>query len=361
MTGAGGDHEGTGSARAWLAGRDRALVGRVVAITGFSTWPGDELMALDAAGDRWGSILGPVGSESIAQQAAGWFGPAAGPAAAGAHGGGQPAAGLRTATVSVQGAAVAAAGLSCGGSAEVLLQPAAAIPVELWAALEARAPVALITRVDGPTAGPESIVVTADGRWTGAIAVGDPDALVAEAVALMGRGQRSTHRVEDGAGIVLVEAWVPTPRLVVVGAGELASAIDAQAALLGWETRAAPDLGGVDACLDWAGTSAAVVVLSHDPHLDVPAIGAALARDIAYLGTLGSRRTQSRRIDRLVADGVGDADVARIHRPVGLDLGGRSAPEVALSIVAEILAVRGGRDGRPLAQRDGPIHARPGA
>jgi xanthine dehydrogenase accessory factor len=72
---------------------------------------------------------------------------------------------------------------------------------------------------------------------------------------------------------------------------------------------------------------------------------------------MGSRRTQSRRLDTLRAEGVAEEALERIHRPIGLDLGGRRPPEVALAIVAEILAVRSGRDGRPLKRRDGPIHA----
>jgi xanthine dehydrogenase accessory factor len=132
-------------------------------------------------------------------------------------------------------------------------------------------------------------------------------------------------------------------------------ALEVQAGLLGWETGPV-DSGDLAESLAWAGGSAAVVVLSHDPHVDVPALQAALEAGAAYVGAMGSRRTQSRRLERLRAAGVADEVLDRIHRPVGLDLGGRSAPEVALSICAEILAVRHGRDGRSLRDRGGPIH-----
>lgn len=331
----------------WLADGRHALVGRVVAIAGFSTWPGDELMAVDEAGERRGVILGRPGSDSIAQRSAEVLS------------GGAP--GLDTLTVELQGAEVIEAGLSCGGRADVLLQPSSSIPAELWEAFAARRPVALATRVEGPTAGPASLVVEADGRWAGALEVGDPDAIAQEAVALLGSGHSSTRRLEDGAGVVLIEGWVPPPRLVVVGGGELAEAITAQAALLGWETRTVDDLAGTDEGLRWGGRSTAMIVTSHDGELDVPSLRAALTAGAGYIGALGSRRTQSRRLERLAAEGTTDEQIARIHKPIGLDLGGRSAPEVALAIVAEILAARTGRDGGSLTQRSGPIHDRPGA
>ncbi len=332
----------------WLAEAHPAIVGRVTAISGFSTWPGEELIAVDADGVRHGAILGRPGSDSIARRSAELL-------AAGAE------PGLDTVTVEIHGADVIEAGMSCGGSADVLLQAASSIPAALWSALVRRAPAALITRIEGPTAGPASMAVTADGRWSGSLAVGEADPLAAEAIALMHGGQSTSRRVEDGAGIVLIESWVPAPRLVVVGHGDLVGAIAAQAALLGWETRPVQELAALSGALAWAGSSGAVIVVSHDPRLDVPALRLALDSGVPYVGAMGSRRTQSRRLERLAEDGVGDDEAARIHRPIGLDLGGRSAPEVALAISAEILAVRCGREGRPLRDRTGPIHDRPGS
>jgi xanthine dehydrogenase accessory factor len=159
--------------------------------------------------------------------------------------------------------------------------------------------------------------------------------------------------------VALIEAWVPTPRLVVVGGGDIAQAIEAQASLLGWETRATdgPRAGdALEQLLAWAGATAALIVTSHDPHIDAPALAAGLARPIPYIGAMGSRGTQSRRLERLSADGIPEERLERIHRPIGLNLGGRRAPEVALAIVAEILSVHCGRDGRPLKETTGPIH-----
>jgi xanthine dehydrogenase accessory factor len=93
-----------------------------------------------------------------------------------------------------------------------------------------------------------------------------------------------------------------------------------------------------------AGT--AVAVLSHDPKLDDPALLVALRSPAFYVGALGSQRTQELRRRRLLEAGVGEAELRRLHGPIGLDLGGRQPAEVALSILAEIVAVRAGRSGR---------------
>jgi xanthine dehydrogenase accessory factor len=350
-----GTHERLASvARSMLAtGPEPAVAARVVDIQGFSTWPGDELVVVDGSGVRFGQVLGPSGAASVVD--------AAGPLLQAGSGG------LATAVVEIHGDAVVEAGLSCGGRAELLLQPTSTIPGAFWELLAARAAVALLTRLDGPGSRGGSLVVAAGGRTWGSLDPPGEDA-VAVAEQLVAGGHSATRRTEDSHGTVLVEAWVPDPRLVVIGAGDLVGALAAQAGLLGWEQTAVDDrpaAGGawpaMDDALAWAGASAALVVLSHDPHVDVPALGAALDAGVAYIGAMGSRQTQSRRLDRLAASGRGPADLDRIHRPIGLDLGGRSAAEVALAICAEVLACHCGRDGRPLKDRDGPIHDRPAA
>ena len=97
-------------------------------------------------------------------------------------------------------------------------------------------------------------------------------------------------------------------------------------------------------------------MISHDPHVDVPALSAGLASGTAYVGAMGSRGTQARRATRMTQNGISEEDIDRIHRPIGLNLGGRRAPEVALAIVAEILACHCGRDGGSLKDTTGPIH-----
>lgn len=320
-----------------------AVIGRVIDLKGFSTLPVDELVAIDDTGGFHGELLGRTGAEKLGLAAAGLLG-----------GAGR----LETVNVSIHGPTVKELGLACGGQAEVLLQPASAIPPQVWSLLAERAPVALITVIDGPAAGPDAVAVDRDGRTWGrlaeraAVAAGE---LAGQAKALLAEGRNSTRRVETDAGVALIEAWVPAPRLVVVGSGEVVAAIEAQAGLLGWETRAT-DSTDVDDLLDWAGATAALIVLSHDPHIDVAVLAAGLARPTPYIGAMGSRGTQSRRLERLAASGLAAEQLERIHRPIGLNLGGRRAPEVALAIVAEILAGHCGRDARPLRDTSGPIH-----
>jgi xanthine dehydrogenase accessory factor len=100
-----------------------------------------------------------------------------------------------------------------------------------------------------------------------------------------------------------------------------------------------------------------VVVLTHEVRLDVPALVAALASDAFYVGAIGSRRTQEKRRERLLEEGVNEAQLDRLAGPAGLDLGAHSPAETAVSILAEVLAVRAGRSGGRLVERSGPIHA----
>jgi xanthine dehydrogenase accessory factor len=320
------------------------VLGRVIDVRGFSTLPGDGLVAIDSAGTQYGDILGRPGSARLREAAATMLSDAA------------PR--LETVTIAIKDKDVEEIGLACGGQAEVLLQPVASVPAEFWDLMAGRASVALLTRIEGSGAGPEALVVDREGRTWGGFGAA-AGTLVDEARAMLDAGSTSTRRVEDESGVVLIEAWVPAPRLVVVGSGELVTALDAQGALLGWECRSTSQGDGLGDLLDWAGSTAAVIVLSHDPHVDTPALTLALERGVSYVGALGSRATQSRRLERLAAAGVDAAAIDRIHRPIGLDLGGRKAAEVALSIAAEILACHRGRDGRPLRERTGPINDRP--
>ena len=111
-----------------------------------------------------------------------------------------------------------------------------------------------------------------------------------------------------------------------------------------------PDLGPRDAAC----------VLTHDAKLDVPAITAALATRVGYLGVMGNRRTHNERVVRLREAGVDDEGLARLMAPIGLDIGSRTPEETALSICAEIIALRTGHDAPSLRDRGGPIHARSG-
>ena len=163
----------------------------------------------------------------------------------------------------------------------------------------------------------------------------------------------------DDGNMLFAEALVPPPRLVVVGAVDTADALCRMTAALGWRTvvidprsvfataRAHPvgrrdrrqvARGGLRR--DRVATQDHVVVLTHDPKLDDPAISGALRRGVGYVGALGSRRTQEKRRDRLRESGISDEQLSRVSGPVGLDLGAHTPEETAISILAEIIAVR---------------------
>jgi xanthine dehydrogenase accessory factor len=113
--------------------------------------------------------------------------------------------------------------------------------------------------------------------------------------------------------------------------------------IVGWPEEAAAEIR--------LGPADAVAILSHDAKFDEPAIVTALARGCRYVGVIGSRRTQSERRERLAASGVPPGDLARLHGPIGLDLGGREPAETAMSIMAEVIATRYGGTGMPLTDK----------
>jgi xanthine dehydrogenase accessory factor len=177
-------------------------------------------------------------------------------------------------------------------------------------------------------------------------------------------------RVADGPWELFVDVLPPLPTLVVVGGVHIATALVALARTLGYRTvvvdpRPAfanrerfPHADRIEAAwpdealarLDLT-PSTAVAVLTHDPKLDDPALRAALPSAAFYVGALGSRRTQEKRRERLREAGLTDEQLRRLKAPIGLDLGGRSPEEIALAVMAEVVASRHGRD--PAAGRPG--------
>jgi len=178
---------------------------------------------------------------------------------------------------------------------------------------------------------------------------------LAEAVALAIRSDRAVL-VETADGPVFVHPINPSIRLAIVGAVHIAQRLAGMAIDLGYEVTVIDPRRGFltearfpgvmlnhawpDAALEAFAPDArsAVVTLSHDAKIDEPALEVALRSSAFYIGALGSRRTQERRRDRLRAAGLSEAELAKIHGPVGLDLGAKSPAEIALSIAAEMTA-----------------------
>lgn len=249
-----------------------------------------------------------------------------------------------------------AAGLACAGGATLLGHPLPSDPAAaLGAELEAARPAALLSTVDGNGA----LVLTGVALEAahGSLGSAAVDAEAAEAArGLLRRGATATERVTAGGTEVLVDVWVPVPELVVVGEGALGAALHGQAALLGWTARTVTGLDEARAAVSAFGDADVVVLLDHDPAFDAMLIDG-IRHGRGFLGALGSRRTQAKRRERLLAAGITDDELATIHGPVGLDLGARTPAETAVSIVAEVIALRAGRSAEVLAGTAGRIGA----
>ena len=147
----------------------------------------------------------------------------------------------------------------------------------------------------------------------------------------------------------------PVPEVLVVGDGPVAEALVPMLGTLGWPSLTATTLPEVERALP---SCDAVVVLSHHDAVDAPALAAALRAGTAYVGAMGSRRTRARRREWLLGDGVGEDAQAALHTPIGLDIGADEPGEIAVSVLAEIVAVRRGAAGQvgSIRDRDGAIH-----
>jgi len=257
--------------------------------------------------------------------------------------------------VRVTDADASACGLSCGGRARLVAQPLTSVPRGLWDAVCDGRPVVLATLVDAGPA-PSTMLVEAD-RVQGTLGDDEADRVAAtRGRALLADPRRAGDTVELAAGRILLDRIEPATRIVGIGGGEVLEALATLASALGWLFDAEPEGPSATLAAERLGPQDALVLTSHHPDHGPAALAAALASEAFFVGALGSRSTQTRRGQRLAALGVAAADIARIHGPVGLDLGGRTPAESALAICAEILAVRSGRPLPGLRDGAGPIN-----
>ncbi|MBV8410342.1 MAG: XdhC family protein [Alphaproteobacteria bacterium] len=184
-------------------------------------------------------------------------------------------------------------------------------------------------------------------------------AVVAAARRAMETGRSET--VDIGGQKIFLNVYVPPARLIIVGAVHIAQALAPMATMLDFDVTVVDPRGawattnrfpGVKVVKEWADeafdemgldVSTAVVTLTHDPKLDDPALESALKSDAFYVGALGSRRTHARRKERLAEAGISEEQFARIHGPVGLNIGAKSPAEIAVSILGQIIEVRARR------------------
>lgn len=386
--------EHAGRLSAWL--RDGAAVARavLVEVEGSAPLSPGAAMSFAADGAIEGSISGGCIESALAHEAAEVLA------------GGPP----RLVTYGISDELAGTAGLTCGGTVHVfvhLLAPGSRDAAAALAVADAVAddrPAALATLLDGPRAG--AVVALVGGASPGERAAAAPrdaertrapltavgsfgaaqlldDAVVRDAAGLLDQGVTTIRRYgADGATIgsalrVHVRSFASPPRMLIFGAIDFSAALAPLARELGYRVticdprerfvRAPRFARAAEVVVGWPsaalegrrlGPRDAVLVFSHDPRLDVPALLGALATGAGYVGALGSRRTTADRNERLRHAGADAAQLARVHAPCGLDIGGRTPEETAISILAEIVAVRARRSAAPLRETEGQIQPR---
>ncbi|WP_306358411.1 MULTISPECIES: XdhC family protein [unclassified Nocardia] len=263
-------------------------------------------------------------------------------------------------------------GLTCGGTIDVYVEPVTDALLEhlrgIRRALRERRSVTVATVMpdgglparfrceDGTIIGPK----TALPHWLPPLLSAERDELI---------------RVDSGT--VFIQIFTPVPRLIIFGAVDFASALARLAKPLGYHVTICdarplfttperfPEADEV--VVDWPHRyldtiepdhHTALCVMTHDPKFDLPLLERALQRPAAYIGAMGSRRASADRMNALRARGITPTQLRRLHAPIGLDIGAATPAETAVSILAEILAARAQRSGRPLTTGTGAIHAR---
>ena len=354
----------------WLEEGRRVAAGTLVAVDGSSPLDVGASVYIDAGGTIEGSVTGGCVESAVAQEALAILEERRPP---------------RLVTYGISDELAGTVGLDVRRHRPHLHPRAArrrrdATLAALRAIREAR-PAALATLLEGESAGAK-LYVDAEGT-VGGLGAGPllERNVTEEARGLTAQGRSLIREYgPDGASLggglpVHVAAFAEPPRMVIFGAIDFASALAPLAKALGYRvTIADPRSAFLDsprfasaaqtlpawpedalAELPPLGARDAALVFTHDPKLDVPAVTAALASGAGYVGALGSRRTTEDRNRRLREAGVSDEEIARVYAPCGLDIGSSTVEETAVAILAEIIARRTGREGRPLRQGEGPI------
>ncbi|MCC3298145.1 XdhC family protein [Arthrobacter caoxuetaonis] len=273
-----------------------------------------------------------------------------------------------------------AVGLSCGGSLDVHILPLA--PGSLP---DGPVPSAVLRRLDGGAHLPLPVATGEDLRNAlEALLPGAGSSVPDQLAGMLAAGQTGTLPLADGecgqAAALFLECRAAAPTLLLLGANDYSAALSRMGALLGYRVtvadgrpaftdprrfpeadavvvqwpdalvRAEQEAGRLDA-------RSVICLLSHDAKFDVPALAAALQSGAGYVGAMGSRRTHRHRLRALRNAGVPEAALARLHSPIGLDIGAVTPAEVALSVFAEVTAARSAASGMPLRGLSGPIHS----
>ena len=291
----------------------------------------------------------------------------------------------RVATYGISDQQAADVGLMCGGTVKVFVHEITdRIALEATTrAVDDGRPVALATLLDGPQAGAK-IAVLPD-TTAGTLGGNDllRDNVVRDARGFLDEGRSAIRRYSargetmgDDLRVSLMTFATP-PSMVIFGAIDFSAALARAATEIGYRVTIVDAREAfvqsprfrehADVVIAWPDDHLrdkelserdAILVFTHDPKFDEPALTAAVGTRAGYIGALGSRRTHEDRTQRLRDAGLTDDDLARISSPCGLDIGARTPAETAIAVLGEILALRAGREGGRLADADGPIHSR---
>ncbi|MCC9173770.1 XdhC family protein [Arthrobacter sp. zg-Y179] len=291
-----------------------------------------------------------------------------------------------------------AVGLSCGGTLDVFISPV--FPGTVPFVPPSGAPCALLRRIDNgaasvplliqdPAAATPAGLLSVHGPALAAMLGVDPARAAARLAPLLAAGRTGVVELgepggpecDGGSAVLFLESRLAPPRLVLIGSNDFSAALARQGRMLGYhvticDARPAftspsrfPDAHEVH--VQWPdsylrGEAAAgrldartvVCVLSHDAKFDVPVLAEALRRELAFVGAMGSRRTHDARLAALHTAGLTGPELAKLHSPIGLDIGAATPEETAVSVFAEIVAARSGAaaSGQPLRDVSGPIH-----
>ncbi|TML60705.1 MAG: XdhC family protein [Actinobacteria bacterium] len=328
----------------WRSRGDRVAMARVVATRRSAPRPIGSKLIVSAQGELAGSVSGGCVESEVVE------------AAREVLSGGEP----QLLTFGISDDLALSVGLPCGGEIDVWVdEPAPELLDQLGEIVRRESWAVVLTDLENGTSR-----LFRHGE--------DP---VADDLIRAGHGRV----VELEGRRLFADVFGPPPRLLVYGAVDTADALCAAARGLGWHTIAADARARFatperlphadEVIVAWPEETlaqvqpdhaTAIVVLTHDDKFDVPMLVGALATDAFYVGALGSRRNQERRRERLLEAGVDESALERISGPAGLDIGAHSPAETALSILAEIMAVRAGRDGGRLKESSGRIHAEVG-
>jgi xanthine dehydrogenase accessory factor len=340
--------------RRWLARGDRVALATVVATRRSAPRPIGAKLAISTSGELAGSVSSGCVENEVYESAREVLA------------GGPP----RLLSYGISDDLALSVGLPCGGEIDVFVEEVRAPLIERLLEVAERGERAVVlTVLEGPDAG-VGMLVTEDGER-----VGDAPEEVAERTQQLIREGRKCI-VEIAGRDVFADVYGPPPRILIYGAVDTAEALCRAAREIGWSPIVADARArfatserlpsAEEIVVAWPEETlaqvrpdhaTAVVILTHDDKFDVPMILGALQTDAFYVGALGSRRNQERRRKRLLEAGADEAAVDRVSGPCGLDIGAQTPAETALSILAEILAVRAGREGGRLREANTRIHA----